>query len=162
MLLPYSIHKIRKKCVFYIGDEKCPICLNLLNSKEKKRVVMRLPCGHIFHCQCLKKWENNQQHTCPMCRSSFFFDSYHSIDPWIDNKYHSCQSDDSSVIEIEKNIFYPYNCRYTRSYFNLVLYELRSFLRNKTVTMDEDAFRHAKSRAIRLMRGNRKNIYFKK
>ena len=158
MLLPYSIHKIRKKCLFYSGDEKCSICLNFLNNTARKKVVMRLPCGHLFHCQCLKKWED-KQHTCPLCRYSFFFNCYHSVDPWIDNKYHHCQLSDKDVIE--KYVFYPYNCRYNKSYFNLVLYELRSFLRNKRVIMDKQAFEHAENKVNRLMRGRKKNIYFK-
>lgn len=160
MLLPFSIHKIRKKCVFYTGDQKCSICLNLLNKTAKNKVVMRLPCGHLFHCLCIKKWEHNQ-HTCPLCRYSFFFNSYHAVDPWINNKYHRCQSDRGSIREIDRNVFYPYNCRYHRSYFNLVLYELRSFLRHKVVIMDKNAFEHAEYKVDRLMRGRKKNIYFK-
>jgi hypothetical protein len=156
MLLPYSIHKIRKKCVFYTGEEKCSICLNLLNKSAKKKIVMGLPCGHLFHCQCIKQWE---KHTCPLCRHSFFFKSYHAIDPWINNKYHRCQS--SSATEIDRNVFYPYNCRYNRSYFNLVLYQLRSFLRHRVVTIDRAAFEHAEYKVDRLMRGHKKNIYFK-
>ena len=42
----------------------CCICLDDINLGVE---TILLPCGHIFHCDCILKWfkENN---TCPMCR----------------------------------------------------------------------------------------------
>ena len=47
----------------YINDE-CSICLDKF---QKKNIVNRLPCRHIFHYNCLRDWlkDNN---TCPLCR----------------------------------------------------------------------------------------------
>lgn len=51
----------------------CPICLNKIGKKTKKKTS----CNHIYHHYCLDKWliENDN---CPMCRTilierEFFF-----------------------------------------------------------------------------------------
>jgi len=43
----------------------CSICLN---SIRKTRSVSELPCGHLFHKQCISKWEQQGKETCPLCR----------------------------------------------------------------------------------------------
>jgi hypothetical protein len=43
----------------------CSICLIELNNK--KRIVSRLKCNHLFHKMCIKKWFK-QTKTCPICR----------------------------------------------------------------------------------------------
>jgi len=43
------------------GDRNCIICLDEMKSAK------RLPCGHVYHHHCLRKWlEAND--TCPYCR----------------------------------------------------------------------------------------------
>jgi len=42
----------------------CCICLNTINFGEK---TILLPCGHMFHCDCILTWLKNSN-TCPMCR----------------------------------------------------------------------------------------------
>lgn len=40
--------------------KECSICLNDISGENKK-----LQCGHIFHEECINKWNEN---TCPYCR----------------------------------------------------------------------------------------------
>lgn len=40
----------------------CPVCLNNLND------AVELPCGHVFHCQCIREWFKRMVN-CPCCRS---------------------------------------------------------------------------------------------
>ncbi len=41
----------------------CSICLDVI---EKENKIYVLKCNHIFHVECLNKWNKN---TCPYCRS---------------------------------------------------------------------------------------------
>ncbi|KQJ98784.1 probable E3 ubiquitin-protein ligase XERICO [Brachypodium distachyon] len=43
----------------------CRVCLA---SFEPESVVNRLPCGHLFHRDCLEKWLGYDNATCPLCR----------------------------------------------------------------------------------------------
>lgn len=44
-------------------DRVCIIC------REEMELAKKLPCGHLFHFQCLRSWLERQQ-TCPICRRS--------------------------------------------------------------------------------------------
>lgn len=47
------------------GDKKdCTICLNSFKHGDKALI---LPCIHIFHTDCIKKWFKTQN-TCPICK----------------------------------------------------------------------------------------------
>ncbi|KAL2244952.1 UNVERIFIED_CONTAM: RING-H2 finger protein ATL18 [Sesamum indicum] len=49
------------------GDDMCSICLMEF---EKVDLVNKLPrCGHLFHMECMEKWLDRCQFTCPLCRS---------------------------------------------------------------------------------------------
>ncbi|KAK4739339.1 hypothetical protein R3W88_003036 [Solanum pinnatisectum] len=53
-------------CNGYI-DETCSICLVEF---DKEHVVCQLPrCNHVFHMECIEKWLERCQFTCPLCRS---------------------------------------------------------------------------------------------
>ena len=43
----------------------CAICLN---SIRKTRSTIELPCGHLYHKNCIESWENRGNDTCPLCR----------------------------------------------------------------------------------------------
>jgi len=43
----------------------CPICMDVLG--ESGREVVRVPCNHYFHQECLHQWCTNHV-DCPMCR----------------------------------------------------------------------------------------------
>ncbi|KAF3848636.1 hypothetical protein F7725_015133 [Dissostichus mawsoni] len=45
-------------------DEKCTICLSMLEDKED---VRRLPCMHLFHQGCVDQWLATSR-KCPICR----------------------------------------------------------------------------------------------
>lgn len=45
-------------------DEKCTICLSMLEDGED---VRRLPCMHLFHQVCVDQWLATSK-KCPICR----------------------------------------------------------------------------------------------
>ena len=51
-------------------NDTCSICLNPV---RKTRSVTELKCEHMFHKECLKKWDKD---TCPMCRDNYGPDKY--------------------------------------------------------------------------------------
>jgi len=73
-------------------EKDCPICLDSLHDSiedirssasspsnekvcsdpKKRNVVKRLECGHTFHETCISSWfeTNEEEQTCPVCRSS--------------------------------------------------------------------------------------------
>ncbi|XP_038687460.1 uncharacterized RING finger protein P32A8.03c-like [Tripterygium wilfordii] len=48
----------------YIDSSECPICLGSFVVGED---VVRLSCGHIFHHECVERWQRRSG-TCPVCR----------------------------------------------------------------------------------------------
>lgn len=56
----------RKVC----DDEECAICCEPLVSNNPERpqpLLEELPCGHLFHTPCLRRWKD-LNHSCPLCR----------------------------------------------------------------------------------------------
>ena len=53
------------------GEEKeqCTICMDLLDSKDKK-AISELPCKHLYHFKCVEPWLLDHG-TCPLCRADF-------------------------------------------------------------------------------------------
>ena len=49
----------------YSENYQCIICMEEFKQKEK---VKLLPCGHIFHNNCIKEWLLKQK-SCPFCKS---------------------------------------------------------------------------------------------
>jgi E3 ubiquitin-protein ligase RNF115/126 len=43
-------------------EKKCIICTIIFNNN-----YVTLPCGHIFHSECILQWISKKQ-TCPVCR----------------------------------------------------------------------------------------------
>ena len=58
--LPLTTFKKKK----FTENFQCIICMEEFQEKEK---VKLLPCGHIFHDNCIKQWLLNQK-TCPFCK----------------------------------------------------------------------------------------------
>ncbi len=46
------------------SNKECSICVN---SFIKSEIIYQLPCGHIFHKNCLKPWLGHSKQ-CPNCR----------------------------------------------------------------------------------------------
>ena len=57
--------KIKKYKLDCKLDSKCSFCMNCLDKDED---VWELPCGHIFHQDCIKKWLKEYSYKCPICR----------------------------------------------------------------------------------------------
>lgn len=48
-------------------EEECTICLEAFQHRE---TIKELPCGHRYHCECLKSWlTTSATPTCPLCRA---------------------------------------------------------------------------------------------
>lgn len=57
---------------------ECSICLCAMSKKNEKRIA----CGHVFHTECLSRWEDqsiNQSTRCPVCRAAYFSSGYRPI-----------------------------------------------------------------------------------
>ncbi|GLJ55439.1 hypothetical protein SUGI_1190390 [Cryptomeria japonica] len=52
----------------FCEDVMCAVCLSSIHKDEK--IWRLINCRHIFHRECLDKWIENYQNTCPLCRSS--------------------------------------------------------------------------------------------
>jgi RING/U-box domain-containing protein len=48
---------------------EAPDCRVCLARFEPESVVNRLPCGHLFHSDCLDTWLRYDRATCPLCRA---------------------------------------------------------------------------------------------
>jgi hypothetical protein len=53
-----------KKC----NSTTCSICLEDFGKREKVRL---LPCGHLFHSQCVSPWLTKRSSHCPLCKENF-------------------------------------------------------------------------------------------
>lgn len=49
------------------NDIVCAVCLNSFEEEEHIRELCN--CHHVFHRNCLDKWLDHRQTTCPLCRS---------------------------------------------------------------------------------------------
>ncbi|KAG9272140.1 E3 ubiquitin-protein ligase RNF103 [Astyanax mexicanus] len=50
------------------GMLHCTECVVCLENFETECLVMGLPCGHVFHQQCIVVWLAGGRHCCPVCR----------------------------------------------------------------------------------------------
>jgi len=48
------------------NEEVCPVCLSAYDDAD---VLIKLPCEHLFHEQCIARWLQ-QDSSCPQCRST--------------------------------------------------------------------------------------------
>lgn len=65
------IRRKRKKQVCH--NTMCSICLEDYELKEKLRV---LPCGHLYHTECILPWLTTRAANCPMCKETFVVDQF--------------------------------------------------------------------------------------
>ncbi|XP_030473748.2 uncharacterized RING finger protein P4H10.07-like [Syzygium oleosum] len=55
------------------GESKngwCAVCLSCIEEKDEVRELSN--CSHVFHRECLDRWVDHNQVTCPLCRSLLF------------------------------------------------------------------------------------------
>ncbi|EYU30975.1 hypothetical protein MIMGU_mgv1a026816mg, partial [Erythranthe guttata] len=51
-----------------IPEMNCSVCLESLSGDDYYREeLLSMPCAHIFHGDCIKKWLRTS-HYCPLCR----------------------------------------------------------------------------------------------
>lgn len=48
-------------------DESCAICCETMSARDTTRMLLRLPCDHWFHEECVRPWLEMST-TCPTCR----------------------------------------------------------------------------------------------
>ncbi|KAL3499313.1 hypothetical protein ACH5RR_038406 [Cinchona calisaya] len=51
------------------GEESCAVCLYEFEDDDEIRRLLN--CRHIFHRNCLDRWMDHDQKTCPLCRTTF-------------------------------------------------------------------------------------------
>ena len=56
--------KILKEELLSNDKRKCVICQEIL---EENDIVINLPCMHLYHSKCIKKWFKTHN-TCPICK----------------------------------------------------------------------------------------------
>ena len=52
--------------VFWVWGESCSICLTPYEKGDD--AVCRLPCGHVYHTDCIGMWLKEKKHCC-ICRA---------------------------------------------------------------------------------------------
>ena len=69
MLKPKKVKLKLNEFILKQNDPKCgnecTVCLNILKFGEN---VIKLPCNHYFHNNCIKGWINSGRNICPMCK----------------------------------------------------------------------------------------------
>ncbi|KFX89808.1 hypothetical protein O988_08485 [Pseudogymnoascus sp. VKM F-3808] len=48
------------------GEDQCVVCMDQLSEGDD---IRRLPCGHLFHYECIRRWLFNRR--CPVCRQRY-------------------------------------------------------------------------------------------
>ena len=56
------------------SNPKMEICSICLNNGTKNESIAKLPCGHVFHQNCIATWlEGNSLNGCPLCSAKCHF-----------------------------------------------------------------------------------------
>ena len=61
----YPVSKIKNINDLSENKKKCLICLDEFKNGQK---TISLPCTHLFHSECIKKWMK-QENFCPLCKN---------------------------------------------------------------------------------------------
>ena len=61
----YPVSKIKNINDLSENKKKCLICLDEFKNGQK---TIALPCTHIFHSECIKKWMK-KENFCPLCKN---------------------------------------------------------------------------------------------
>ena len=63
-----NVFKSSRSRVSALEEPECLICFLPL---QANRMWVELPCGHIFHSRCAKRWicKHSQAQNCPKCRT---------------------------------------------------------------------------------------------
>lgn len=90
-----------------LGDEKCCICWDLLNTGTSCRIT----CGHIMHVECIWGWMlRNSERKCPMCKQIFLEpegQNNFSVFSWLNflgRSYRTSEEDLRRLMEVFPNL----------------------------------------------------------
>lgn len=50
------------------SEDSCCICMMNFDKETK---MVKLPCGHEFHSECIKKWFTDSNNVCPICKTPY-------------------------------------------------------------------------------------------
>jgi len=72
---------VKGKCLDEDASKMCTICFGDFEDNWTKN-LRKLPCGHIFHADCIDQWLRQGKRTCPFCRRDVFEreDAYKLLD----------------------------------------------------------------------------------
>ena len=48
--------------------KECSICYDPFKSEQGERAIVKTPCGHVYHKECIGNWLQSQR-SCPICRT---------------------------------------------------------------------------------------------
>ena len=69
LLAPFGAHDEAAAADDGDGDD-CAVCARALHNDDGKLLVLRrLPCGHVFHRECVNAWLARRA-VCPLCRAA--------------------------------------------------------------------------------------------
>ncbi|KAF8033282.1 hypothetical protein BT93_D2014 [Corymbia citriodora subsp. variegata] len=51
--------------------ESCAVCLYEFEGRPEEEIRWLSNCRHVFHRECLDRWMDCDQDTCPLCRTQF-------------------------------------------------------------------------------------------
>ncbi|WOG81267.1 hypothetical protein DCAR_0100413 [Daucus carota subsp. sativus] len=72
VVLTRELLPVVKYCEIVNPPESCAVCLYEFSGGEEIRRLMN--CRHVFHRECVDRWMDNEQMTCPLCRTPFISD----------------------------------------------------------------------------------------
>lgn len=67
------LRRMEREEIMKLGEDgciNCVICLEEISREEEgksERLVLQMPCLHMFHGECINKWLESS-HYCPTCR----------------------------------------------------------------------------------------------
>lgn len=64
-------------CKVHCPVGECPICFDNMTQRSN----YKLGCGHQMHSECLRKWLEKGNQTCPLCRATLSTHDVTSINP---------------------------------------------------------------------------------
>ncbi|XP_072395842.1 E3 ubiquitin-protein ligase RNF181 [Diabrotica undecimpunctata] len=82
------------------NDLQCPVCLK---EHSKGETAKKLPCGHLFHTECIMPWLS-KTNSCPLCRFEL---------PTDDEDYEAWRKEKKRAKEREADIEHLHNSMFS-------------------------------------------------
>ena len=115
-----------KTCTSDHSTQTCTICLDNIQCKESFVV---LPCHHVFHHECAKKWFR-VGHTCPTCKHVY---PKQDVTPPPQIEQESVTTNNHFIYNILHRIQRQQERRFNESIFNMRASELKHILMERGV-----------------------------